>query len=229
MTERAFYARSGSPGRDFITLLHPPYTLWHLSYVAIGAALAPDVDWIVLAGALLAFLFGLGIGSHALDEAHDRPLRTGLSDGVLWALGIGGIATGVAFGVAGAYVIGPGILVWAAIGVLLATGYALEWSPVIHSDWGFAVSWGAFPVLVGYWSQTETVSWAALLMAAVATVLSRAQRELSTPARQMRRTGISMETDGWEPAELLATWERPLRLLSIAMPLLALSLLAVHL
>ncbi len=228
MTERAFYARSGSPGRDLITLLHPPYTLWHLSYLVIGAALAPDIDWVILAGALLAFFFGLGIGAHALDEAHDRPLRTGLSDRTLWALGIGGLAAGAALGVAGAYVIGPALLIWVTIGVVLATGYALEWSPLIHSDWGFAVSWGAFPVLVGYWSQTEALSWAAVLMAAVATMLSKVQRELSTPARHMRRTGSSSQPD-WEPAELLGTWERPLRLLSITVPLLAVALLALHL
>ena len=35
----AFYARTGSPMADFVTLLHLPYTMWHLSYVAIGAAL----------------------------------------------------------------------------------------------------------------------------------------------------------------------------------------------
>ena len=33
-------ARRGRRG-DLLTLLHPPYTLWHLSYFAIGAALAP--------------------------------------------------------------------------------------------------------------------------------------------------------------------------------------------
>ena len=27
--------------RDYVTLLHLPYTLWHLSYVALGAAIAP--------------------------------------------------------------------------------------------------------------------------------------------------------------------------------------------
>jgi hypothetical protein len=229
MTERAFYARSGSVWRDFLTLLHPPYTLWHLSYLVLGAALAPNLDWVTLAGALLAFFFGLGIGAHALDEAHDRPLRTGLSDGMLWALGIGGVAIGAALGVVGAFVVDPLVLAWAAIGVFLAAGYALEWSSLLHSDWGFAVAWGAFPVLVGYWSQTLTLSWSALLMAVAATLLSRVQRELSTPARRLRRTDPVAEVSGWDRAELLATWERPLRLLSLTVPVLAAALLATHL
>ena len=230
MTEpRAFYARSGSTRNDLITLLHLPYTLWHLSYVAIGAAMAPDVDWQILTGTLLAFFFGLGIGAHALDEVHDRPLRTGLSDGTLWALAVGGIAVSALIGTIGVFVVSPLLLVWVGVGLVLAAGYPLEWSPVLHSDWGFSVAWGAFPVLVGYWAQTETLSLAVILVAAAATVLSRVQRELSTPARRIRRTNDPIQVSGWDRDVLLSTWERPLRLMSVAMPLLALGMLASHL
>lgn len=225
---RAFYARSGSAWDDLVTLLHIPYTVWHLSYVAIGAALAPTVDWVILSGTLLAFFFGLGIGAHAFDEVHDRPLRTGLSDRALWMLGVAGLAAGGAIGIAGAFVISPLLLVWVAIGLVLAAGYGLEWSPLLHSNWGFGVAWGAFPVLVGFWAQTETLSLAVVLVAAATTVLSRAQRELSTPARRIRRTGDPVEVSGWTREQLLSTWEKALRLLSIAMPLLALGLLAGH-
>ncbi len=38
----AFYALAPGGWRDLVTLLHPPYTAWHLSYVALGAAAAPD-------------------------------------------------------------------------------------------------------------------------------------------------------------------------------------------
>jgi hypothetical protein len=37
----AFYALGRGGLRDHVTLLRPPYTVWHLSYVGIGAALAP--------------------------------------------------------------------------------------------------------------------------------------------------------------------------------------------
>ena len=226
---RAFYARSGSAWDDLVTMLHLPYTVWHLSYVAIGAALAPLIDWTILAGTLLAFFFGLGIGAHALDEVHDRPLATGLSDRSLWVLGVGGLVAGGALGVAGAFIISPLLLVWVVVGLALAAGYGLEWSPLLHSNWGFGVAWGAFPVLVGYWAQSETLSLGVILIAAATTVLSRAQRELSTPARRIRRTDDPVEVSGWTREELLSTWERALRLLSVAMPLLALGLLAGHL
>jgi hypothetical protein len=229
----AFYARTGSPIGDLITILHPPYTLWHLSYVVIGAALAPSVDWLTLLGTVLAFAFGLGVGAHALDELHDRPLSTDLSNGWLRILGWGGLALGALIAVAAAFVISPIALLWGVAGVLLAAGYALEWSPLIDSTIGFGLAWGAFPVLVGYWGQTEGVSLAALSVAAAACLLSMTQRVLSTPARHVRReTDAPVAVIGgatWERAELLATWERPLRLLVGAHVLLALGLLVSHL
>jgi hypothetical protein len=39
VTAPAFYARRGGRAADWWTLLHPPYTAWHLSYVALGAVL----------------------------------------------------------------------------------------------------------------------------------------------------------------------------------------------
>lgn len=229
----AFYARPGSGLGDLITLLHLPYTMWHLSYVAIGAAMAPRIDALRLAGTLLAFAFGLGIGAHALDELHDRPLSTGLSPRTLRILGWGGLGAGAALAVAASLVISPVALVWGAGGVLLAAAYALEWSRWVHSPVGFAVAWGGFPVLVGYWAQTESLSLAAVVVAAAAIVLSMAQQALSTPARHVRRrvTGATVEfgDSRWDRSMLLATWERPLQLLAFAHVLLAIGLLLTHL
>ena len=134
-----------------------------------------------------------------------------------------------ALGVVGAFIISPILLVWVVVGLVLAAGYGLEWSALLHSNWGFGVAWGAFPVLVGFWGQTEDLSLAVILVAAATTILTRAQRELSTPARRIRRTDDPLEVSGWTREELLSTWETALRMLSIAIPLLALGLLASHL
>ena len=40
----AFYALRPGGWRDLVTVLHPPYTLWHVSYVAIGAAASPQMS-----------------------------------------------------------------------------------------------------------------------------------------------------------------------------------------
>lgn len=223
----AFYARRGSVWSDVRTILHLPYTVWHLSYVVIGAGLAPDLDVVRLVGTLAAFTAGLGVGAHALDEVHDRPLGTRLADQALWVLGVGGLALAMGVAVAGMFVISSWVLAWAVAGVILVLAYALEWSPLIHSDVGFAIAWGAFPVVVGYWAQTEDVGLPVVLAAAAAAVLSSVQRRLSKAAIGIRRTGSSPMTD--EDEKQLETWENPLRLLSVAMPLLAIAILATHL
>lgn len=225
----AFYGRTGTRGGDLVTLLHLPYTIWHLSYVVIGAALAESIDPLRLAGTLLAFALGLGVGAHALDELCDRPLGSGLSPAMLRLLGWGGLGAAGVVAAAGAVVISVWVLAWAAVGILLAAGYALEWSSWLHSDLGFALAWGAFPVLVGYWAQAESISAAAVVAAAAATVLSLAQRALSTPARRLRRQGLPEGIPAGLRSEMLETWERPLRLLVAAHVVVALGLVSIHL
>lgn len=233
---RAFYALPGSVLGDLLTVLHPPYTAWHLSYVAIGASLAPAIDWFRLTGTLAAFAFGLGLGAHALDELHGRPLQTRLGDAALWALAALGFAVSIAVAIAGAFVISPWLLLVAMLAILMAAGYALEWHPYLHSEVGFSLSWGGFPVLVGYWAQTERLAWPALAVAAAAVLLGMAQRSLSTPARFVRRSTSDAEacfttlagTERWTRRRLLATWERPLRLLAWSMVVLAVGLLVVR-
>ncbi|CAN5275586.1 hypothetical protein BH18ACT5_BH18ACT5_02600 [soil metagenome] len=233
MKAPAFYAVTGSKTGDLWALVHPPYTAWHLSHVALGAAIAPTIDWLILAGTLTAFLFGLGIGAHALDELHGRPLRTSLSRRFLWGLGIGGMLAALAVAIAGAQMISPWVMGWAAVGVALAVGYAFERPRQLHTPLGFALAWGAFPTLVGYWAQTRTLTLPVLLVATAMTLFSLAQRALSTPARNVRRTVERAElilhrdtsTETWAEPQILDSWERPLKLLSTAIVILALGLL----
>jgi hypothetical protein len=232
----AFYAPVGSKTGDLVAILHPPYTAWHLSHVVLGASIAPVFNGEILAGTLLAFFFGLGIGAHALDELHGRPLRTSLGRATLTGLAITGMVGALAVAIAGAFVVSPWVLGWAAVGIALAVGYALERPRPLHTQLGFALAWGAFPTLVGYWAQTRTVALPAVLMAATTTLLSMAQRALSTPARNIRRTvdfaTMVLErpdsTERWDEGAILRTWETPLKLLTAAVIVLALGLLAVR-
>ena len=98
----AFYAMRSGGWRDWWTLLHPPYTAWHLSYVVFGAAVAPVLDGGRLAATLVAFFLGVGLTAHALDELQGRPLRTRIPNGVLWAVAIAALAIAVALGIVGA-------------------------------------------------------------------------------------------------------------------------------
>ncbi len=233
----AFYGQTGSQWGDVLTLLHPPYTAWHLSYVVYGATIASELDVLRLGGTLVAFFLGTGIAAHALDELHSRPLGTRLKSSALLALGVGGLAGSAAVAVAGVFIISPWTLAWAAVGVLIATGYVLEWHRLLHTDLAFGLAWGGFPVLVGYWAQAEQFGIAALLVALMATLLSLAQRALSKPARYLRRNALDAyaqvegrtEVERWSKEYLLATWEWPLKLLAAAAVTLAVGLLAMRL
>jgi hypothetical protein len=216
----AFYAvgrGTGGPG-DWVTLLHPPYTLWHLSYVVIGAAVMPHVVLWRLAGTVVAFFLAVGIGAHALDELNGRPLGTGIGSGVLAVTAAVTIAAAMVMGLVDG---GLRLLPFVIAGAVLVCGYNLElFGGLLHSDLWFGAAWGAFPVLVGAYAQHWSLSLAAVAAAVAAFFLSLGQRALSTPARTLRRraTGVRAEvtfSDGTERqlgrAELLAPIERALR------------------
>jgi hypothetical protein len=184
----AFYALGPGGWRDYVTLLHPPYTAWHLSYVAVGAAVAPRFDTVRLAWALAAFALALGVAAHALDELSGRPLRTRISDRTLIVLTALSLAGAVAIGVGAAAAWGFGLLAFVAAGAFLVSAYNLElFGGRFHSDLWFALAWGAFPALTGYFVEAQTLRAEAFLVAAYATALSVAQRRLSTPVRSARR------------------------------------------
>lgn len=236
--EPAYYARTGTRLGDLRAILHPPYTAWHLSYVLLGAGLAPEMSWPVLALVLGAFFGGTGIAAHALDELNGRPLGTGFSDRQLLGLAAAGFGLALACSLAGAAVVSWLVLPLAVFGGLLVGGYSLEWwGGIVHTNLGFGLAWGAFPVLVSYWAQAGSLGWPALLGAAAATWLSLAQRGLSTPARFVRRktqnARMAYEREGnpefWDERRLLDGWERPLKALSYASLALGLALVLRHL
>ena len=188
-TAPAYYAPTATGWRrDVVALLHPPYTAWHLSYVVIGASLAPHLSLVNLAATVVAFFFAVGISAHALDELHGRPLRTSIPSSVLVAAAAIGLAVAVALGIAGVSRVGPGLLAFIALGVLFVVVYNLELlGGRLHGDIWFALSWGAFPVVTGYFAQAGRLSLGVLAVAAAAYALSYGQRSLSTPARLLRR------------------------------------------
>src|SRR5512133_2928212 len=184
----AFYALRRGGWRDLVTLLHPPYTAWHLSYVALGAAAAPVVHVDRLLAALGAFFLAVGIAAHALDELQGRPLGTRISDGALVALAIAGLLGAIGIGIAGAVTISATLLPFVAVGAFLVVAYNLElFGGRFHGDAWFAADWGAFPLLTAYLAMAGNVRLPALLGAAFAFALSLAQRRLSTPVRHLRR------------------------------------------
>jgi hypothetical protein len=234
----AFYALAPGGWRDYVTLLHPPYTLWHLSYVVIGAALAPTFEAGLLGWTLVAFFLALGIGAHALDELNGRPLATRIPRNTLVTLAVASIAAAAAIGIAIAARRDWWLLVFVAAGCFLVAAYNLElFGGAFHSDAWFALAWGAFPLLTAYVVSARTIGSAALVAAAFASLLSHAQRTLSTQVREIRRrtaqvTGRIVHVDGTatplDADRLTAVPERALRILCAAVIALAVALVLVR-
>jgi hypothetical protein len=235
----AWYAMQRGGWRDYVTLLHLPYTAWHLSYVVIGGCLAPVVAWDRLAAAVVAFALAVGIGAHALDELNGRPLRTAIPSRVLVALAAVSVAGAGAIGIAGALVFRAWLALLIPVGFFLVLAYNLELlGGRFHTDIWFGLAWGGFPVVNGYAAVAGDVDGVALLAAAFAVLLSLAQRALSTHVRHVRRRVVAVrgeleladgETESLDAMRLTAPAEAGLRLLTLATVVLAATLVAVRL
>ena len=235
----AWYALETGGWRDYVTLLHLPYTAWHLSFVVIGGCLAPVVAWERLGAAVVAFGLAVGIGAHALDELSGRPLRTGIPSSILVALAVVSVGTASAIGVGGALAYEPWLALLVPVGIFLVLAYNLELlGGRFHTDVWFGLAWGGFPVICGYAAVAGDLSAAALLGAAFAVLLSLAQRALSNHVRFVRRrvAAVSGELElrdgGHEHIDadrLIAAEERGLRLLAAASVLLAAAMVAFRL
>ncbi len=236
----AFYALPGTRGwQDYLNLLHIPYTLWHLSYVVLGAAIAPTVHLDRLLGTLLAFFLAVGIASHALDELHDRPLGTRIPAVVLVSLAVVSLVGAVALGVVAGMLESRWMFAFVAFGGFIVVFYNLGlWHNRFHTDLWFAFSWGAFPVLTSYWVNASRLDLAVVLLSVGCLFLTLAQRTLSTPVRTIRRKALNVEgyielANGerliLDSERIIVVPERALALLGAAIMVLAAGLLTFRL
>ncbi len=190
----AWYAASPGTWRDWLSILHLPYTAWNLSYVLVGAGLAPHLSMSRLAATLIAFGLAVGVAAHGLDELHGRPLGTSIPSTLLAGVSAVALAAAVVLGVVGIGRVGWGLAGFIAVGGLIVVAYNLEvWGGRLHNDTTFALAWGVLPVLTAYYAQASTLRPAAVAAAVFAYGLSRAQRALSTEARDVRRRLASVE------------------------------------
>ena len=234
----AFYALRPGGGRDYVSLLHVPYTLWHLSYVAIGACLAPVVDWSLLGWTLAAFALALGVAAHALDELRGRPLGTRIPSWALGGLAMGSLTAASAIGIAVAVDTTLWLLAFVAAGAFLVLAYNLELAGGhFHTDLWFGLAWGGFPVVCGYAAVAGEIGVAAILAAAFAVLHSLAQRVLSSHVRHVRRRAVAVRgeielddgtTEPLDAARLISPAEHGLRLLAAATVVLAAALVAMR-
>jgi hypothetical protein len=200
-----------------VTLLHPPYTLWHLSYGdRRRARAAHEVGSARLDDACV--LPRDGIGAHALDELQGRPLQTLIARASSSRSPSFPSPVRARSGSSSRSTRRCGCSPSSPSAALVVVAYNLELlGGAIHTSFMFAFAWGAFPVLTAYFASAHTLRGEAIAAAAFAFLTSYAQRVLSTPVRFARR-------NIGDP-ELARTAEIGLKLIAAAMPLLAAALL----
>jgi hypothetical protein len=239
----AFYALRPGGWRDLVTLLHPPYTAWHLTNVAFGAVAASQIHTDRFVATLAAFFLALGISAHALDELNGRPLKTELSNRALVGLATFGLAGAIGIGIAGCIVVSATLIPFVVAGAFFVLAYNLElFGGRFHTDFWLAFAWAAFPALTSWWVNTLSfasvkVDIAGLLVAAGCFGLVSVQRTLSTPVRRLRRRTVSVTgeqrlDDGTviplTAAELSRPLDASLRGLSWAIVVLAVGLVVIR-
>jgi hypothetical protein len=194
----AFYALRPGGWRDLVTVLHPPYTAWHLANVCFGAAVATEIHADRFVATLAAFFLAVGISAHVLDELNGRPLKTQLSDRALAGLAATSLACAIGIGVAGCFVVSATLIPFVMAGGFLVVAYNLElFGGRFHTAFWLALAWGAFPALTSWWANTLSLAHvrtdvAGLLVAAGCFGLVSVQRRLSTPVRRLRRRTVSV-------------------------------------
>lgn len=223
---------------DFVNLLHPPYTLWHLSYVIIGIAMSPVIFLDRSVAVLLAFFLGLGVGAHALDETMGNPLRTRLSKNALYMVGFTSLACAIVIGVYYTLNVSVMILPFVLVESFFAVAYNLEmFQKRFHTDIVFALSWGSIPFLTAFFVNSLSITIPALLMALGIGLLTYVQRTLSTQARLFRRKMEPVESlnlAGGDSVpinseELISPAEKSLKALTIMIFVVSLALILARL
>ena len=194
----AFYALRPGGWRDLVTVLHPPYTAWHLANVGFGAAAASQIHTDRFLATLAAFFLALGISAHTLDELNGRPLGTQLSDRTLITLAVVALAGAIGIGIAGCFMVSATLIPFVLAGSFFVVAYNLElFGGRFHNAFWLAFAWAAFPALTSWWVNTLSlaslkVDVAGVLVAAGCFGLVSVQRILSTPVRTLRRRTVSV-------------------------------------
>jgi hypothetical protein len=145
----------------------------------------------------------------------------------------------VTIGVVGALTISLTLLPFVAVGAFIVMAYNLEWfDGLFHTTFWLATAWGAFPTLTGYWVNSQTLRASPIIAAAGCFMLTVLQRQLSTPARELRRRTLSLTGEQYlhdgstvtlDAASIAAPLEGALRACAIGVVLLAIGLVLARL
>jgi len=239
----AFYITGKRGAWAWLDLLHPPYLILHLSFVALGIVLAPEIHIAKSVSVIIAFFLAMGISAHAWDILQGAKIAK-IPERQLKVAAIVSLILAAAIGIY--WVIAIPLwyfLVLIALGCVFVLGYNLEWRLwriSLHTDNTFALFWGIFPFLVGYlinWPYPSPKQIIVLVLGAgFCYLVSRMQRILSWRARHIRRRMIEV-SGSWREVNseypitklwMLAPIETSLAILCAIVPLLVIMIVGMR-
>lgn len=187
-----WYQFSGSKLKEFITILHIPYTAMCLSFLTIGFGISGIINWNVYWLTMLAYFFGLGIAAHSFDQLKGMGSYYVklLNDNELITIGVSSLLFSVLLGVQLMFELGAWyLLVLIPLQVFFVFSYPMKtlFRGFFHDDFWFAVSFGFLPVIIGYYVNTLSFSLLAVWWGLVALVISEIEINLSRYVRKMRQ------------------------------------------
>lgn len=224
---QTWYQATGSKWAEFWTILHLPYTLMSLSFLAIGFGLGGVTRWDALLGIAAAYFLGLGLAAHSFDQLPGRGsiYVKQLTPRTLTIVGTSALVGGILLGIYWMLQLRAWHLIWM---IPLQSFFTYSYpngkflNGFFHTDFWFSISFGFIPVMVGAYVNTLTIGLTFIPWALLAALLSAIEITLSRHSRQIRKQfqeQPSMKLLAMKP-------ERALQLLCLASYLLALLALA---
>ena len=189
---QTWYQSEGSKLAEVWTILHLPYTLMNLSFLAIGFGLSGVQRWDVFFGIMIAYFLGLGLAAHSFDQLPGMGSNyiKHLTPKELWLIGLSSLTLALMVGIYWMLELEAWHLLWMIpLQTLFVWAYPNSkfMGGFFHGDGSFAVSFGFIPVMVGYYINTLSFDANFIPWAIVAFLISLIEITLSRYVRTVRK------------------------------------------
>lgn len=191
-----FVPRFGSARfRVFVGLLFLPYTGMCVSFALLGSMAAAELHWDRAGAIALIYALALGVGAHAADSIGSKKKKAkpwGAYFTRRQMAALVAASLGCAYAVGSYYIVfyAPLLAIVAVAEGFFLLAYNFElFGGRFHTDFWFALSWGALPVAAGYLIQTDEFSLLPFAVAAGAMLASYLEIRMSRPYKQLKKEG----------------------------------------
>lgn len=177
--------------RIFIGMMFLPYTGMCISFSIIGSLISPSIAWDRIVAIILIYFSALGISAHAADSMgskKNKPWGDHFSNLQLLIMLVSGLVIAYAIGAYYIVFFVPLLLPIAILEGFFLFAYNYEiWNGFFHNNVWFSISWGSMPLLAGYIMQTNSLSYAPLLLSLVAFALSYLEINFSRKYKKLKQ------------------------------------------